>query len=294
MPQRTQVLRVVGRSTISVHLARHFSGKLRPEQARTRDEWDNRPSIAFVEDRSREAIEIQKHAYAVPRRGRPGEPWLDIFIGGPPPFEADDRWSKDRILDWADVNKSWLIKKLKGNGDSGLLPPTIGGEAGMLVSFELHLDERSPHIHATASPVVWEWRGPRISWNVKRGDILGISRKVPMKKRDNREEMSLLQDLYHSEVASMFGLARGRKGSTATHEEPDRERGRLERERDEARIRAEVAEAARDREASGAGRSRARQVRRAEVRRARSFTRRAGRPGPVATPGRVPERSRGR
>jgi hypothetical protein len=75
-----------------------------------------------------------------------------------------------------------------------------------VVSMSLHLDEKTPHIHAFVVPVV--------KGKLKSGrEINRISAKQYLNKAD---KMSLMQDNY-AKYFEDIGLERGRKGSKATH-----------------------------------------------------------------------------
>ena len=100
----------------------------------------------------------------------------------------------------------------------------------------LHQDEAAPHGHLLA---VLADEQKRVGWNwVCQG--LTDSRK----KLKRGALMSAIQDCFHADVASKFGLERGTKGSTAVREEINRVRGaQLRAEEEEAeleRLRAEV------------------------------------------------------
>ncbi|MCS3039789.1 MobV family relaxase [Bacteroides thetaiotaomicron] len=64
----------------------------------------------------------------------------------------------------------------------------------------LHMDERTPHIHCVVVPLT---RDGRLSAKEVMGD---------------RRKLSELQDCYGKAMQNKFGLQRGIKGSTATHD----------------------------------------------------------------------------
>lgn len=69
-----------------------------------------------------------------------------------------------------------------------------------VVDFTLHMDERTPHIHCVVVPLT---RNGRLSAKEVMGD---------------RRKLSELQDSYGKAMQAKFGLQRGIKGSTATHD----------------------------------------------------------------------------
>ena len=106
----------------------------------------------------------------------------------------------------------------------------------------LHLDEGQPHGHILV--VLADERG-RLGWNrVRKG--FGMTGS-----ESGRALMGALQERYHREVASKFGLARGEPGSTAEHQPIDRVAGVKERI-DEERRRAHADGEAAGREAAAA------------------------------------------
>ena len=99
----------------------------------------------------------------------------------------------------------------------------------------LHLDETQPHGHILV--VAADDLG-RLGWNrVRKG--FGMTGS-----ESGRALMGALQERYHREVGSRFGLARGEAGSTAAHQPIDRVAGvkeRLEEERRRGRADGEAA-----------------------------------------------------
>ena len=69
-----------------------------------------------------------------------------------------------------------------------------------IVEFSCHLDERTPHIHCVVVPLT---KDGRLSAKEMIGD---------------RRKLSRLQDIYGNAMNKAFGLQRGLKGSTATHD----------------------------------------------------------------------------
>lgn len=69
-----------------------------------------------------------------------------------------------------------------------------------IVDFTLHMDERTPHIHCVVVPLTKDGR-------LSAKEVMG-----------DRRKLSELQDSYGEAMKSKFGLQRGIKGSTATHD----------------------------------------------------------------------------
>ncbi len=133
-----------------------------------------------------------------------------------------------RLDEWTDANLKWLRD-------------TFGEEN--VVSCVLHMDEKTPHLHATVVPVVTGERkrksregekkyrtqaGPRLSAD----DVMG------------RARLSTYQNTY-AEAMREFGLQRGVVGSTAKHQSNGEyyRQQMLQYENDIARLNAEVEKA---------------------------------------------------
>lgn len=69
-----------------------------------------------------------------------------------------------------------------------------------IVEFSCHCDERTPHVHCVVVPLTKDGR-------LSAKEVMG-----------NRHKMSELQDSYGKLMQNKFGLQRGIKGSTATHD----------------------------------------------------------------------------
>lgn len=95
-------------------------------------------------------------------------------------LEADG----EGLDDWVEANQKWLNSEF---GDKNV------------VSLALHMDERTPHLHAVVVPLTEDGR-------LSAKEILG-----------NRTAMSDRQGRY-GEAMKGFGLSRGIKGSRATHD----------------------------------------------------------------------------
>lgn len=79
-----------------------------------------------------------------------------------------------------------------------------------VVDFTLHMDERTPHIHCVIVPLTKDGR-------LSAKEVMG-----------DRRKLSELQDCYGKAMQSKFGLQRGFKGSTATHDSVREYYGRIE------------------------------------------------------------------
>lgn len=79
-----------------------------------------------------------------------------------------------------------------------------------VVDFTLHMDERTPHIHCVVVPLTVDGR-------LSAKEVMG-----------DRRKLSELQDCYGKVMQNKFGLQRGIKGSTATHDSVREYYGRIE------------------------------------------------------------------
>ena len=95
------------------------------------------------------------------------------------------KWSDSRIHEWAMDNFYWLARQ-------------VGWEN--IVTFNVHCDETTPHIHATVVPM---FRG---RLNAKK--LIG-----------GQDKLKKLRDSHAKEVGKKWGLQRGVEGSRATHTE---------------------------------------------------------------------------
>lgn len=78
-----------------------------------------------------------------------------------------------------------------------------------IVEFSCHCDERTPHVHCVVVPLTKDGR-------LSAKEVMG-----------NRHKMSELQDSYGKLMQNKFGLQRGIKGSTATHDSVREYYGRI-------------------------------------------------------------------
>ena len=113
--------------------------------------------------------------------------------------------NEGRLDDWCKDNIEWLRKEL-GNEN--------------VVSAVLHLDEKTPHIHATVVPIVTGERRKAKQEQAKEGKKYKKKNiKAPRLCADDilsREKYKLYQDRY-AEAMNKYGLQRGIEGSKARH-----------------------------------------------------------------------------
>lgn len=110
---------------------------------------------------------------------------LDIILSG-------SHEDMKRIATSPGKLKEWALENAKFIGDK------FGHKN--IVEFSCHVDERTPHIHCVVIPLT---KDGRLSAKEMIGD---------------RRKLSGLQDVYGNLMDEKFGLQRGLKGSTATHD----------------------------------------------------------------------------
>ncbi len=106
-----------------------------------------------------------------------------------------------KLDDWADANLHWL--------------KTTFGEEN-LVSCVLHMDEKTPHLHATVVPIV---TSPRVR-RKREGEKKNKTKDGPRLSADDMMKRTLLRKYQDTYAAAMkpFSLQRGVVGSTAKHQ----------------------------------------------------------------------------
>lgn len=106
-----------------------------------------------------------------------------------------------RLDKWIDANLKWLRE-------------TFGSEN--LVSCVLHMDEKTPHLHATVVPIVTTERLRK----KREGEKKYETKSGPRLSADDVMRRSKLHEYQNSYAAAMkpFGLQRGIVGSTARHQ----------------------------------------------------------------------------
>lgn len=121
--------------------------------------------------------------------------------------------SKIPLNEWIAENKKWLKNRYGENS-----------EAGRLIAFEVHLDETTPHIHATVASANYQEYYGKKCWRLNEKMIHSDNNLKKSKAR-----FSAMQDDYASAM-KQFGLERGLKGSTAKHKSIKRYYAELERD----------------------------------------------------------------
>lgn len=101
----------------------------------------------------------------------------------------------ERLTQWMNENYRFVSERFGGRN---------------VVDFTLHMDERTPHIHCVVVPLTVDGR-------LSAKEVMG-----------NRRKLSELQDCYGKVMQNKFGLQRGIKGSTATHDSVREYYGRIE------------------------------------------------------------------
>ena len=143
------------------------------------------------------------------RRGRPVKnPYMDLVIGGPPPYESlgsEPAWTQARTLDYFRNVLTVL---------SAAVPDAV------VVSAHIHQDERAPHMHLSFLPL--NAKTGRVGWAQVRTALSGLpaTRTVvengeEVEKRvSNREHLRGFHTRLHEQVTRHYGLDRdlGRKG----------------------------------------------------------------------------------
>lgn len=107
----------------------------------------------------------------------------------------------DKLDNWIDANLKWLRE-------------TFGSEN--LVSCVLHMDEKTPHLHATIVPIVTTKRLRK----KREGEKKYETKSGPRLSADDMMRRTRLHEYQNSYAAAMkpFGLQRGIVGSTAKHQ----------------------------------------------------------------------------
>ena len=109
-------------------------------------------------------------------------------------------WEEGRLDAWIDANISWLHD-------------TFGEDN--LVSCVLHMDEKTPHLHATITPIVYGERQRREREGAKKYKT-GSGPRLSADEVMSRWRLRGYQDSY-GKAMKPFGLERGIVGSTARH-----------------------------------------------------------------------------
>lgn len=101
----------------------------------------------------------------------------------------------ERLTQWMNENFRFVCERFGGKN---------------VVDFTLHMDERTPHVHCVVVPLTKDGR-------LSAKEVMG-----------DRRKLSELQDSYGKAMQTKFGLQRGFKGSTATHDTIREYYGRIE------------------------------------------------------------------
>ena len=205
----TQVLRFKARPELAGGLVSHIEGHSRPETARG-NVAD--PVVVLERDRDRvraraQAVLNAKRAARKARRVRGPKPCpaVEFVLAGPPAYGSPGEWDRDRERAWAGDAVEWVRDLL--------------GPQSVIAVASLHRDETSPHVHVLAVPVAPDGE---LGWT-NHLKAIGESRcGIPRAKQKRGRVHSALQDDFHLRVSSRYGLARGEKGSKATHKQIDR------------------------------------------------------------------------
>ena len=221
---RCQVFRMEARpgAVDAGALGAHILGRVRPVNALAREGYD---PVVVLHDDLEGAAAVWQAEIAKPRRGPKPAGAIDILIGGPPPMDGPDRWDDETVARWARDSLDWIRRACPD---------------APIAAAALHLDERSPHVHALLVPMSRDRKTGRMRLGNKgvRGSMAATAPPLPKgakrRKGQHRNEMARVQDAYHHHVAARYGLGRGTVGSTARHVDVDPLRGAQDRLSDAA------------------------------------------------------------
>ena len=192
----------------------HNEGETRPREALGRPEYQDRAVIPLrdsAESQAR-AEALLESCDAIPRRGKRGARRMFVLIGGPPPFESAETWSKQKVDEWASHAVDFVDRAI--------------GKDAVIESANMHVDERSPHVHVTVIPAIRDGRGPKLS-------ARGVQRRMggfPDAGKDHGSVvLRALQDRFYKEVSEPYALGRKRPDAPQRREPPDRVQGLADR-----------------------------------------------------------------
>jgi hypothetical protein len=135
------------------------------------------------------ASDVEALLATVPgKRRKNGVLALEFVLTASPEFFEGK--SPEEVRQWADTATAWAKAE-------------YGAEN--VASVVLHLDEKTPHLHGLAVPIRDE---PRKK---------GASRRIDASRFGGRQNLTRMQDS-HAEAMAPLGLARGKRGSKATHQ----------------------------------------------------------------------------
>ena len=202
-----QVLRMEVRATLDANLHQHVLGNIRPDTARAVRER----SVVFHDDlpgaQAALAAALDRRTQRKTRGPKPAHA-VDFVLTGPPGYEEENAWPEETARAWARECVDW-VRELCG-------PNTVVSGAAM------HRDESSPHVHVLVVPIDSEgtlaWKRVCMEANAR------IRGQRPGPKRKMGDWYRTFQDDLHERVSARYGLERGQRGSSATHQAIDRQR----------------------------------------------------------------------
>ena len=203
----TQVVRVEHRATLGGRLTAHVDGRRRPQEAKSRAGLE--PIIRVAGDMVAAARAIKAgwaERKARQGRGPKPSPVVEFVFAGMPPWDDPNAWPVERVMAFAREAVAWVERH--------------AGPRSVIAAAYLHTDERSPHLHVLVVPV---GENGRLGWKQ-------IERSFGLDPRATGSAIfRSMQDCFHKEIGTGFGLGRGEVGSTARHQPINRSRGLLER-----------------------------------------------------------------
>ena len=245
-----QVLRMETRSDVTGALAAHIIGE-HVHEVHEPKPGEQMDITVLVDDRERAAAYLQ--GLKVHGNAKPG---VEFVVGG-----CRDDMSREEEDAYFMQSLQWIREH--------------AGEHSMLSAACIHRHEQSPHMQvlmvavgmadkrAQAAKVTRKdgkvrYRYRRTDEQVRRVGWTAIRDGFSPGKGRDADRLSRMQDCFHEEVASHFGLERGEKGSQTTHEEIDRRKAAEQRaaeaelKAEQAQARAEQARAAAERDTKAA------------------------------------------
>lgn len=191
-------------SGMSEHIERRKPDgkKYIPENADGNRTHLNRELIKFPEgvERRHQAIKYRIENAGLQRKvGKNQTQAIRVMLSGSPE-QMKKLQDVGRLDEWISANLDWLRE-------------TFGNDN--VVSCVLHMDEKTPHLHATVVPIVTEPRKRR----AREGEKKNRTHNGPRLSADDvmtREKLRQYQNTY-GEAMKKFGLERGLIGSDAFH-----------------------------------------------------------------------------
>ena len=240
-----------------VQLVQHIDGSTRPETARDPDVVSVHGDVELgaIVHLDGEGMSAARNALDAilatrPKKGRPPKQCVDFLFAGAPPYGETGAWAPAREIEWAKETNAALRE--------------LVGPNSVIVTFDLHRDETSPHTQGVVVPI--DSKG-RLGWCHVRDEACARLRPEVARMRadtqrrieerraagedvpdlpppSRKSRYGVLQDWLYFRVSREFGLDRGVVGSQAKHEDIDRtkaieareERARREAEGGEQRV----------------------------------------------------------